>query len=391
MKLEFWIAKKYIFRKKAKFLKIISIITISGVAIGVMALLVVIAVMNGFDRELEDKILGINSDILIKADPFIYNPEDVIEKLSTIDEIISFSPVVLGNGSLILEDALESVYVKGIDLKKEKKTTNIEKYLSNKIDTIGYEGILVGSVLAKRLSLTLGSEIDILLPFKLESFSFKVEGIFESGMYEYDTSLVYIDLEKAKEIFSFPGLTTLEVKLKDPYKATDLKKIIQARLSYPYYVLSWIDMNKNLFSALKLEKTAMFIILCLIVLVASFNIASILIMSVLEKIKDIGIMRAVGMRLQVVRRIFIIQGMIIGFSGILLGASLGGLLIYILKEYPIIKLPSDIYYIDKLPVAVSFVDFISIILAAGLITFISTLYPAIKAAKFDPVTALRYE
>ncbi|MDP8233623.1 MAG: ABC transporter permease [Candidatus Saelkia tenebricola] len=391
MRFEFWLAKKYLSRKEAKFLKLISVITVLGVAIGVMTLLVVIAVMNGFDKELEEKILGINSDLLIKSEPVLYNYEEVVTKLDSLDEIMFFSPVVVGNGSLVKNGFLENIYIKGIDLKQEVKTTNLEKYLIHKLDNINSNGIVIGKVMAEKFDLILGSTVEVLMPFQFESFPFVVEGIFESGMYEYDASLVYINLNSAKDIFSISGVTSLEIKIKNPYKADVLKKEIQDILGVPFYVLSWIDMNKNLFQALKLEKTAMFIILCLIVLVASFNIASVLIMSVLGKIKDIGIMRAIGARAKDIRRVFIIQGMLIGFTGILLGTALGGALIYIIDNYKIIKLPSDIYYIDALPVAPSMIDFVLIVSSALLITFISTLYPAIKAAKFDPVVALRYE
>ncbi len=391
MRLEFWLARKYLLRRETKFLKLVSVITILGVTIGVMALLIVIAVMNGFDQELEDKILGTNSDILIKSQTLISNPDDIIAKIKKLDYVVDSSSIVVGNGSLISDDYLENIYVKGIDLKSEKNTTKIEKYLLNSLDSISEDGVIVGKVIAQNMGLGIGSSVKVLLPFNLESFDFKVVGIFESGMYEYDSSLVYINLQKAASIFNIFGATAIEVKIDDSYKADKVKAMIKNYIGSDFDVLSWMDMNRNLFSALKLEKTAMFIILCLIVLVASFNIASILIMSVLEKVKDIGIMKAVGMKNATIRGVFMMQGMLIGLSGIILGSALGGGIIYLLDNYPIIKLPSDIYYIDRLPVSTSLVDFAIIIFAALLITFIATLYPAIKASKFDPVVALRYE
>ena len=391
MSLEFWLARKYLLRRETKFLKIVSVITVLGVAIGVMTLLIVIAVMNGFDQELENKILGTNSDILIKAQPFIQEPDKIISKIKELEDVKECSSIIVGNGSLINEGYLENIYIKGVDLESEKRTTKIDDYLLNRLDDILEDGIVVGKVVAQKMGLGLGSAVKILLPFNLESFDFKVIGIFESGMYDYDSSLAYINLKKAESIFNLSGATAIEVKLVESYKADKIKSIIRAHLGPDFDVLSWMDMNKNLFSALKLEKTAMFIILCLIILVASFNIASILIMSVLEKVRDIGIMKAIGMKNATIKGVFMMQGMLIGLLGIILGSFLGGGVIYLLDNYPIIKLPSDIYYIDRLPVATSLLDFVIVVVAALVITFIATLYPAVKASKFDPVTALRYE
>jgi lipoprotein-releasing system permease protein len=391
MSLEFWLASKYLLRRETKFLKIVSFITVLGVAIGVMTLLIVIAVMSGFDQELEAKILGTNSDILIKSQPLILKPDEIISKTKELEDVKESSAIILGNGSLISGDYLENIYIKGVGLDSEKKTTKIEDYLLNNLESISENGIVVGKIVAQKMGLGLGSTVKVLLPFNLESFDFKVEGIFETGMYDYDSSLTYIDFKRAKSIFDLCGATAIEVKLKDSYKADRVKNVIKDYLGPEFEVLSWMDMNKNLFSALKLEKTAMFIILCLIILVASFNIVSILIMSVLEKVRDIGIMKAIGMKNSTIRGVFMMQGMLIGLSGIMLGSILGGGAIYLLDNYPIIKLPSDIYYIDRLPVATSLSDFVVIIIAALFITFIATLYPAIKASKFDPVIALRYE
>ena len=392
MILEFWLARRFLTKKQARFFKLISLITILGVAIGVMALLVVIAVMNGFDKELQEKIFGVNSALMIKKDPYISDNDYyfLTTKLES-KEIEDYSPVILGNASIIMQDNVINIFLKGVDLEREKLVTNLSSYLKTKLSGINEDEIVVGNVLADRLDLRIGSEITVLIPYNLRSYKFKVCGIFESGMYDYDLSLVYINLNKAKQIFEIGGFTALELKITNPYRAKLLKERLQSILGFDYYILTWMDLNKNLFQALKLEKTAMFIILCLIVLVASFNISSILIMSVVEKVKDIGILRAIGMQARDVRRVFIFQGLVIGGLGIILGAIVGELLIYILKTYPIIRLPSDIYYIDKLPVAPTVEDFILIVGSAFVITFISTIYPALRASRFDPVIALRYE
>lgn len=392
MILEFWLARKFLTKKQARFFKLISLITIFGVAIGVMVLLVVIAVMNGFDKELEDKIFGVNSALIIKKDPYISDRDYsfLIDKIES-ENIREYAPVILGNASVITQDNVINVFLKGVDLKKEIQVTNLGNYLQTELNSINEDGIIVGNVLADKLGLKIGSQISILIPYNLKSCNFRVCGIFESGMYDYDLSLAYINLDKAREIFELDGVTALELKIDNPYRARLIKEKLQSVLGFDYYILTWMDLNKNLFQALKLEKTAMFIILCLIVLVASFNISSILIMSVVEKIKDIGVLRAIGMRAKDVRRVFIFQGLVIGGLGIMLGAIGGGILIYLLKTYPIIKLPSDIYYIDRLPVAPTVKDFVLIIGSAFIITFVSTIYPALRASKFDPVIALRYE
>ena len=169
MKLEFWLARKYLCKREAKFLKLITYITIGGVAIGVMALLVVISVMNGFDKELEEKILGINSDLIVKSDPFIYNWEEVAEKLSRIEEVVSVSPMVIGSGNLISGNGLVNVYLKGIELEKELRTTNLGSYLKTKLNKISPDGIIVGNVLAERLNLRIGSKVEIIIPYTLRS------------------------------------------------------------------------------------------------------------------------------------------------------------------------------------------------------------------------------
>ncbi len=394
MILEFYLARKILARKQARFFKLISLITILGVAIGVMALLVVIAVMNGFDKELEEKIFGINSGLLIKKDPYIYDKDYsyLRDKLAAVEEIKGYTPIIMGNATIIAGENVINIFLKGVDLKTEVKVTRFGSYLKTQLNSLSDNEIIVGNVLADNLNLRIGSELVVLIPYSLKTYSFKVRGIFESGMYDYDLSLAYINLNTARKIFDINGFTAVEAKISNPYKAKFVKKkLIPYLVGRDYYILTWMDLNKNLFQALKLEKTAMFIILSLIVLVASFNISSILIMSVVEKMKDIGILRAIGMRAKDIRRLFVFQGLIIGGLGIFLGAVLGWFLIYILKTYPIVKLPSDIYYIDRLPIASGIKDFIIIMGSAFIITLISTIYPALRASKFDPVIALRYE
>jgi lipoprotein-releasing system permease protein len=393
MKTYLWLAYRYLkAKRKNKFIKLVTYITIAGVTLGVSALIVVIAVMNGFDNELEKKIIGINSHLILKQDPVLEDISSVSKKLKKSSEVISYSPFVLGNGTIMENDLIINIFLKGINLHQEENTTKIKKYLKSSISKIDEDEIIVGNVLADKLNLKVGSRIRILIPQILKEERFKVKGIFNSGMYEYDLTIAFINLRRAQTIFQLGNsVTGIGIKIKDPYRAEEVKRELSNLIGYPYYILSWIDMNKNLFSALKLEKTAMFIILALIVLVAAFNIASILIMSVLEKVKDIGILRAIGINRKTLMRIFIWKGLFIGVIGIFLGALIGFFLIYILKTYPIIKLPSDIYYIDRLPVAPSIKDNVLILFSALIITFIATIYPAIRAARLEPIICLRHE
>jgi len=220
---------------------------------------------------------------------------------------------------------------------------------------------------------------------------FRVAGIFESGFYEYDQTLAYIHLQEAQQLLRMgDAVTGVGIRVKDIYKADQVAEKVVATLGFPYWARDWMQMNKNLFSALKLEKKAMFIILTLIVLVAAFNIASTLIMMVMQKTKDIAILKAMGATDQSIRKIFIFKGMVIGCVGTLTGLCLGFLGCFFLKRYKFIELPGDVYYFTTLPVKLEFLDVFLIASAAMLICFLATLYPARQASKLNPVEAIRY-
>ncbi|MDH5767751.1 MAG: FtsX-like permease family protein, partial [Nitrospirota bacterium] len=221
---------------------------------------------------------------------------------------------------------------------------------------------------------------------------FKVIATFEVGMFEYDTNLVLTDLKSAQEFFGLKeDITGIEVRLNDIYKASNVRESIQKKLGFPFYVRDWMQMNRNLFSALKLEKFAMFVILILIILVASFNIVSTLIMNVIEKSREIAILKAMGATNKGIMNIFMFQGLFIGLFGTIIGIAGGYLLGYILNTYQIIKLPADVYYLSHLPVKMKLFDFLTVSVSAIFISFIATLYPAWQAAKLNPVEPLRYE
>ena len=390
---EAWISFRYLVsRRKEKFISIISLISIMGVAVGVMALIVVLAVMSGFDNDLRDKIVGTNSHIVIEADGGIENYNALSDKINKMPHVVASSPFVNGQALIKQKDHVTGVIFRGIDPERETKVTNIGKYLQEGTLSLGNDDILIGKELALRLGLKLGDGVSLVSAASHAPKEFKVAGIFNSGMFDYDMNLTFTSLEGAQDFYKVEGTAGgIGVKVDDVYKAERIKNQIQSSIGFNYWVRTWADLNKNLFSALKLEKMTMFIILALIVLVACFNIVSTLIMMVMEKTKDIGVLKSIGATNLSIKKIFILNGFFIGFLGTSLGAALGFILCHLLKTYEFIKLPKDIYYIDRLPVNVNIQDSVAVIVAAIVISLVSTLYPAHQAAKLEPVDALRYE
>jgi len=404
---QIFVALRYLkSKKKHKGVSFNTAISIGGVALGVMALLVVLSVMSGFHEDLQKKILGVNAHLVVlNFRGTLDNYGTVIDKIKAEKEVVSTSPFVLGQVMVSFGSKGQGVYLRGVDPELEEKTTDIAKHIKEgTIKDLNTQGGLPGIILGKELALRLGvvrnDTITILSPTgeigplgmlpKIKSF--RVVGIFEVGMFEYDSNLVVTGLKPAQEFFGLKGdVTGLEVRISDIYKAADVRARVQQVLGSPYHVRDWMQMNKNLFSALKLEKFAMFVILVLIILVASFNIVSTLIMNVIEKQREIAILKTMGATNRGIMAIFIFQGFIIGLIGTAIGLTGGYTLSYILNTYEIIKLPPDIYYLSHLPVKMKLSDFVTVSVSAILISFLSTIYPAWQAAKLNPVEPLRYE
>lgn len=402
-----FIALRYLRSKKRhRGISFNTAISIGGVALGVMALLVVLSVMSGFHEDLKKKILGVNAHLVIlNYNGSIEDHESIIERLRSDKEIISASPFVLGQVMVSAGEKGQGVYIRGIDPFLESKTTEIAGHIKEgRMDKLAEKGelpgLIIGKELSSRLGLFINDTVSILSPTgeigplgmipKIRTF--RVVGIFEIGMFEFDSNLVIVNIKDAQDFFDLGrSVTGIEVRLKDLYRAGEVRERIQKTLGYPYFAKDWMQMNRNLFSALKLEKFAMFVILVLIILVASFNIVSNLIMNVIEKEREIAILKAMGATNSGIMKVFILQGFLIGLIGTMIGTVGGLVLSYILNTYQIIKLPPDIYYLSHLPVKVKLSDFIIVSLSAIMISFLATIYPALQAARLDPVEPLRYE
>jgi lipoprotein-releasing system permease protein len=404
---QLFIALRYLkSKKKHKSISVNTLISTGGVAVGVMALLVVLSVMSGFHEDLQKKILGVNAHVVIlDYKGTMPGYKDVIEKLKGEKDVVSSAPFVLGQAMVSFGKKAHGVFLRGIIPEMEMRTTDISRYikegdLKDLVSKDGIPGIILGKELASSIGVFKGDIVTVLSPIgeigplgmlpKVKKF--RVAGIFEVGMFEYDLNLVLTDLRAAQEFFNMKDdVTGIELRLDDIYKAPVVREWIQKKLGFPLFAKDWMQMNRNLFSALKLEKFAMFIILVLIILVASFNIVSTLIMNVIEKKREIAILKAMGATNKGIMTVFMLQGLFIGLFGTIIGVTGGYLLSYILNTYQIIKLPADVYYLSHLPVKMNFFDFITVSLSAIIISFLATIYPAWQAAKLDPVEPLRYE
>lgn len=390
----FWISLRYLTsRHKESFISLISLISVLGVAIGVMALIVVLAVMSGFDNDLKDKIIGTNAHVLVEKSEGISDYAKVKDALAKIPGVQASAPYI--NGRVLFQEGknILTVALRGMDPKEEQGVTKIKDYVVEGSMDLSDGEVLIGRELANSLGKSIGDTISLIYPTQKNNRKLKVAGIFNSGMYDYDMNLILVNIKEAQSIFGLSNnlISGVSLKLDNIYQAEAVKNQIFETLGYSYIVRTWMEINRNFFAALRLEKITMFIILTLIVLVASFNIISTLIVIVKSKVKDIGILKTIGVTSKGIRRIFTIEGLSIGLSGTILGVISGVGLCLLLKKYQFIELPQEIYYINRLPIDIQWQDIAVIVGAAILISFLSTIYPASRAAKLNPVEALRYE
>jgi lipoprotein-releasing system permease protein len=391
--------------------------SVAGVMLGVMAMMVVLAVMTGFGTDIKSKILGMNAHLRIMSRSGIFQSHsDVLRKIKAVEGVEAAAPFIHAQIMLRSGSYVSGAVLKGIDPSKAGRVLDLEKSMKesdlqvlagqrgaeNGKGAASIPGIILGKELGRLLLVSPGDELyaispsaGILTPLGArvpQMKRFRVVGLFDSGMYDYDTSFAYVSIESAQQLLRLgDSVNGIEVKVDDIYRVDKISGEILRGLGPRYWTQDWMQMNKNFFSALKLEKAVMFIILVLIILVAAFNIASTLIMMVMEKTKDIAIMKSMGMTAKSAMRIFMIEGLIIGTLGTVLGLVGGGILCFLLKRYEFVKLPSDVYYISTLPVRVEALDVALVAVSAIAVSFLATLYPSYQASQLDPVAAIRYE
>lgn len=413
---DLFIALRYLrSRRKSRFISLITWISVGGIALGVAALLTVIAVMTGFEEDLRDKILSTNAHVVVLShDPDgITDTAKVLAAVEGAPGVIGASPFILSQVMLTTPRGVSGVMFNGIDPRRIARVAALpDEMVEGSVDALADRpavvdgdqlrpGILLGRELARTLGVYLQDDVSVVSPVGEPSPMggmipkirvFRVVGIFATGMYEYDNSLAYVSVASAQEFLGMgTAVTGITVKTADFFHASETAAELQRRLGFPYWARDWIDMNRNLFSALKLEKITMFVILTLIVLVAAFNIVSGLIMTVMEKGREIAILQSMGATRRFVRRIFLWQGIVIGVSGTTLGLLIGVAICMVLKHWHFIELPGDVYYFTTLPVEIRWSDFALVTAAAIALSFLATLFPSWQAARFDPVEALRYE
>ncbi len=401
MRLYLFLIRRFLRLKSGFLLSILAFLSVSGIFLGVLALILVTGVMTGFHSEIKSRILSLAPHILVQKfdGEKIENPDSIIKEIYRVKGIKKVIPYKITKTLFKHKDNVDGGLIRGIPEEDFPLYNKLRENIVEGEFSLKNGEILLGLFLAYRLRAEPGDTINLIVPLEKEVSSlffpvkvkkFFVSGIFDLGYYEYNASFAFVSLEEFNKILKKEN-PLIEVVLSDPYRANDIKNKLEKILRYPFYTVTWIEMNRSLFSALKLEKLALFLILTILIFVASFMISGNLFVLMAKKTREIGILMSMGFRRKDVFRIFLLEGIILGSIGIFSGTLLGSFLGFIAGKYKLIKLPPDVYFIDYMPVLINMKDVLLIIISAYIIVFLSSFIPAIKALNILPREALRYE
>jgi len=405
MGFEFFLARRYLTaRRKQALISVITFVSILGVTIGVMALVIALSLITGFQEDVQHKILGATSHLMVSdlSVEGLKNYRLLAEEIRKLPEVVSVTPVIYSTVLMLGSARSAGALLKGLSFEEEVTSSIwLQKLPSGKLpDSGSQDEIVLGKDLAASLGVSVGGAVSVLIPTGRltpvgvlpRTRTFKVSGIFDSGLYEFDSSTALISLDLAQKLLNFPErVSYLQVRIKDIFKAEKVAEKIYRLASPGLYITTWMELNRSLFSALKLEKTLLFLTITLIVVVAALNIIASLVLMVMEKTRDIGVLMAMGATAGSIKKIFFLQGAIIGVVGTTFGLVAGLVWCWLANTFRLIKVPVDIYQISYVPFHPKPLDLALIVLVTLTITFVSTLFPSRRAARIDPVQALKYE
>ena len=403
MRFELFIALRYLLaRRKQAFISVISLISTVGVAVGVIALIVALALMTGIQGELRDRILGSTAHIYVWKTGGIEDYRAEVQKLRTVPHVLGGAPAIMGMALISSPESRSFIRIKGIDPELEADVTDIRTAIQQgRVDDLlggDLPGILVGRQLAESLAVKVGDTVSLLteqgtlspggmLP---RSRTARVVGIFNLGLQEFDAEWGFVSLDFAGRLVGIDQVEVIQLRVDNIDAAPEIARSVEA--SGPSYrTQDWTELNAALFSALGLEKIGMSIAIGLIMMVAALQIVASLVLLVMEKSRDIGILKTMGTSPRRISVVFMMQGTIIGLVGTLTGAIIAVVLCWVLTEYRLVPIPQDIYQVSYVPFIVELQDFATVVLSAIVICFLATIYPSRQAAKLDPVQALRFE